>query len=475
MKKAIIAAAVIALVLLALPLLLGMRTESMIRRNIESMNESPILAFEIESYERRWFSSTVRVPVGLDDDYLQSLTPGNDLGVDPFGTAFIADLALDVVVEIDHGPVAFDDGLFVGLSRVRAQLDEDSAVITEARSQLAMPYLIRMNGEVGFTGAFDFVVDVPPIDYAYEAGEIMFSGATAEGSYRGGRLALDGDIESLSVASPEGSASMLGMHMTGEYAFVSDYLSVGEGEFLIDSILANDPFGSPEPIFAAEALRIAFEGEVEDTETLYSASVIYGAESIRTGEGQFDLADAEFGIQIENLHVETFDRYYDTLLTVGVSDPELMMTSLQALADEALAHEPSLALDPFRFRLFDEPFDASISVRPSPATVQNGLDFEDPMLLASAFEATATATASKVLTDRLMTEGLKLQFAGGMPDGQAPGQDIESMARDQAQFMLAMSLGQGLIVEDGDNYTTTIEYAGGQLTINGNPLPAGMF
>jgi uncharacterized protein YdgA (DUF945 family) len=48
------------------------------------------------------------------------------------------------------------------------------------------------------------------------------------------------------------------------------------------------------------------------------------------------------------------------------------------------------------------------------------------------------------------------------------------MAEAQSGLMLAMLVGQGVLVEDGDGYRTSLDYTDGALTLNGSPLPFGL-
>jgi uncharacterized protein YdgA (DUF945 family) len=49
------------------------------------------------------------------------------------------------------------------------------------------------------------------------------------------------------------------------------------------------------------------------------------------------------------------------------------------------------------------------------------------------------------------------------------------MAEAQSGLILAMLVGQGVLVEDGDSYRSALKLTNGALTLNGNPLPFGLF
>ena len=65
----------------------------------------------------------------------------------------------------------------------------------------------------------------------------------------------------------------------------------------------------------------------------------------------------------------------------------------------------------------------------------------------------------------------RLQLAG---DESIPPDQLDYMAEAQSGFMLTILVGQGMLIEDGDNYRSSLDYTDGALTLNGGPLPFGL-
>ena len=112
-KVAIVAAALLAIVLLALPGVVGSITEARVRERVAAIDLSPTADAELKSFDRGWFRSTARI----------------DLKFAPDNAAQLADVAarlglfdtLPIVVELAHGPIALLDGVHFGWSTMVAR------------------------------------------------------------------------------------------------------------------------------------------------------------------------------------------------------------------------------------------------------------------------------------------------------------------------------------------------------------------
>src|SRR4029078_8935082 len=79
-KVAIFAVAAVALVLLALPPVLGMLTESTVRARVAALDMGVVLKPTVPSYERGWFQSRARVSLALAPETIARL---DQLGAAP--------------------------------------------------------------------------------------------------------------------------------------------------------------------------------------------------------------------------------------------------------------------------------------------------------------------------------------------------------------------------------------------------------
>jgi uncharacterized protein YdgA (DUF945 family) len=78
---------------------------------------------------------------------------------------------------------------------------------------------------------------------------------------------------------------------------------------------------------------------------------------------------------------------------------------------------------------------------------------------------------SKALAQNLATLMARIQLGS---DGSVPADELEYLAEAQAGLTLTLLVGQGVLVEDGEAYRSSLDFSNGALTLNGNPLPFGL-
>jgi len=462
-RRSVAFIAVLAAVLLVLPAVFGWRTESIVRERIESMDESAVTSIRVESYDRGWFGSTAHIGVGIDGG-----------GASALAATFLADTTFTVVLEIDHGPLMIND-FYVGLSRFAARLNEESAVVSELQTRLAMPYLAELRGRIGLTGSFTYDADVPPIDYADESGELDFSGARFDGSVTNGRILTNGRVDSIVYDGRDGAASISGIRLAGDNFRASRFVLGGTMSMAVDELLVRDSFGSPDPIAEMRNFEISSEVDIDDTDGLMNATVTYSVDEVRSPAQSVDVQELEIALHMLNFDLAVLDGYYEAVFA-NPFDESAGQEAVAGLLSTALDRSPSFSIDPLRFRYDGEPVDAALEIRVDADAVPADLDVTNILAITSALQANARITASKTFASRIAADIISGQLAAaGTGQQLPPGQGLEAMAEAQAQLMLAALLGQGVIVSEGDNYTSTIDYSDGELTVNGEPAPLGFF
>jgi uncharacterized protein YdgA (DUF945 family) len=474
MKKVVVGlVVVVVIVLLGLPPLLGVMTESRFRNSLETMDENPVFDVSVESFDRGWFSSVARIAVGIDPEYARSLSALDGANANSLAAAAVADSTATFVVDIDHGPIVLRNGFYIGLSRFVARINEDSAVVNEIRTRFAMPYLVEIRGRIGLTGQFGFDADVPPIDFADENGQVYFSGLVSEGTYSRGNLVSSGHVDEISFDLQNGAGRIEGVSFQGDNEQINSYLWTGPFEMLVEGVIVSNPLLGTEPMFELSNLRLTGDTSLDPTGELVNAKIVYAADSVVAGPN-FALNDPELSLNVRNVSIAALDDYYSMMLSLDPDDPQAALNAMQTIGTEFLRHDPSFAVSPLHFEYNGEPLTANIEVR-TVGGAQAQLDFSNPMMLLSLFEVSANASVSKALALQLTAMIVSNQLTAAFQGQELPpDQDMAQMATQQAEVMLATFAGQGLIVEVGDNYTTNIEYANSQITVNGAPLPLGM-
>ena len=129
---------------------------------------------------------------------------------------------------------------------------------------------------------------------------------------------------------------------------------------------------------------------------------------------------------------------------------------------------PSLMLDPLRFRYDDEPFEGRIEITTNTARLPPAgtLSVDNWLLLLSLMNVDADVRVSKTLATNLATLAARLQLAG---DLSIPPDQLDYMAEAQSGLMLTILIGQGVLVEDGDDYRTSLEYTRRRVDVERQP------
>jgi uncharacterized protein YdgA (DUF945 family) len=472
MHKRIPIIVVIVVVLLCLPFITGMLTESHVRQRLAAMSSNPVVIAELQSYDRGWFTSTARIDIGLSPQYVAQLQADGP----PPGADFLSQ-RLSVLVEFAHGPIAIRDGAHFGMSKVIARADPDTPVAAALRERFGMPYLFEFRGRAGFGGGLDFDADVPPIDHSDDGSELTFSGLRADGSLDDDRLIARANIEALDYSNPFVSAVVDAVRTDADYEFRPDDLALGSFGLTIERIVVSSGLLGTEPIFNATGLNFSSDIGIDAAGTDMHIGVNYGAEAVAAG-ARFALADADIGMALGELDAAAMQQYYSIMrrtAAASAADAGQMLTELAPVIDRLLERGPSLRLDPIRFSLNGEPLSANVLIETNPGALPaSGVyDVDDPALWLAYATLQADANVSKALAETLAVQFARTQLAafGGET---ASDDDLDAMAEAQGGFLLVSLAGQGLIVDMGDTYVTNVRFGAGELTVNGTLVPLGL-
>src|SRR5690606_2175814 len=142
-----------------------------------------------------------------------------------------------------------------------------------------------------------------------------------------------------------------------------------------------------------------------------------------------------------------------------------------------LAEGPAASIDALRFNIDGEAFEASARAAADPAALPPGAaDIRDAALWTAVLDGRAEITIAKPLAERIAIAIARSQIGGRIMAGESmPGQSIEALARVQAGLAIGMLSAQGLLEDAGDLYRVVLQLEDGSLTINGQPLPLGLF
>jgi uncharacterized protein YdgA (DUF945 family) len=465
MKKIAIAAAVVAIVLLGLPPVLGLATEARVRERVAALDGNGIVSMKVKSFDRGWFGSTARIELAPAPGYLAKI------GLGSAAAAAALDRRATITVDFAHGPLVLQKGVQLGWSTMVARLDPETDGLADLQKQLGVPYLVEFRGRTGITGGISFDADVPPMNVSAEP-QVEFSGAKLDGRYTRDRLVSNARIDSVEITDAFGTFAMRNLRLHVDHGFLSKDLAPGKAEFSIDRLSATAGLGGGTPLFDSDRVSVIAATAVNATRSLLDVHVTYGVDRVHMDDRE--VTGAALGIALHNVDVQTLQHYNDALreLLTGpaASDANAAIAALlRADLPRFLAAGPSIVLEPLRFSVNGEPFEGRAEVAVDAARVPKGdLSELTPADVLGFLDVSAEIKLSKALARRFAAYGAALQLRG---DPGMPPEQVEYLAEAQAGLMLVELVNEGFLVEDGEVYRAALRYTDAAMTLNDKPLP----
>lgn len=456
--------ALAAIAVLGLPPVLGMLTQSRVEARVTALANHPVITARVVSYERGWFSSVARIELATRTNYARA---------DALGAS--TPQAVLIRVDFAHGPIAALDGAHFGLSSMVARPDPAVPNYAGLLGQLGVPYLFELRARTAFNGTVEFDADAPPVEVAVAAGTFRFSGARLEGALRGRALAYDVRIDAVSLDAGSGGFRLERFTATGDNELHGS-VPLGPADLAVERLWLTDAAASGRPALDAANVRMHSNFALDANGTLVNGMQTFTVDSVTIAPDS-TLRAATLELEYRNLDADALEAYSDALqrsAATGALDPNAVLTAATPAVERLLAAQPSFAIDPLRFSLNDQTFDARLGVTTRPAALPpaGALDLRDPGLWLDVLVVDAEVTIGKELATALATQVLSAQFAANDPE--LPPEQIRYMAEAQVGLVLVTLLGQGLIVDQGDAYAARVSFGDGALTVNGAALPLGL-
>jgi len=463
-KVAIYSVAAVALLLLALPPVLGMLTESQVRARVAALEASGVLKVSLRSYERGWFRSRARLSLALAPQTIARLDElGAALGLPPVSADL--DRRAPIALQIAHGPLAVLDGVYFGWSKIVARPDAGARNVAALERSLGLPYLFEFRGRTSFAGGVSFDATVPPVDVEAQGVHIAFSGAGVDGAFVGQRLVSDSRLDGFTLTSPPGAFTVRNVRATTDVELGSSNAEPGDAKLSIEQLSIVDAARGDGPVLDAANIRIASKVGLDPRAALLDLHATYDADSVLLYGTR--IADASVGVALDKIDVAALETYLKLAQTDGGgNDPA---AEVGKALTHALAAGPSFVLDPLRFRFDGEPFTARLEIAANPAALPatGSVDPDNWLALLPALRSTASVDVSKKLARDIAVLVAEMRFAD---DGMPPDQR-RLLADMQAGLMLVTLISQGMLVDAGDTYHAELSLADGAVTLNGGPLP----
>ncbi|WP_394541616.1 YdgA family protein [Pantoea sp. SGAir0418] len=387
---------------------------------------------------------------------------------------------------IDHGPFPFAQlkrgNLIPSMASVHTELENTDAVkklfeLTQGKS------LVNADTRVGYSGATDTALHLLPVDYsnAQTGDRLATNGGTLNVSAdsKGDKISLQGDFTSIAVTSKNQLQqpvlfTLNGLKLGGDTHLSPEGVRVGDQTITLDKLDAS--------INGQEGLtleKLDGKSSFDNKDGKIGGQIDYQVDNISLqkqpfGEAKLAMKFAQFGAQA----VKTFSDQYnaqmqDLLNQPGVvDDPIRYQASVQTILRNnlptLLKGSPTVSVAPLSWKndKGESTFNLNVGFN-DPATVTG-----EPQSLGAAVDRVLKTLDGKLSINMPMATEVMRHV--GLAEGYQGG-DAQKLADQQVKGLAAMGQMFRLTQQQDDNITTSLQYANGQVTMNGDKMTLEQF
>nr|WP_297348728.1 YdgA family protein [uncultured Glaciecola sp.] len=466
MKKIIISVAAIALVGLVSPTFTGSVINEGLDNFVASLNTAPGYIATIESRETSWFSSAAVVSVGIDPVMF------SDLGLDSAELGSAEDFSATINVTAQHGLFLTLNGVGLGLSAWRAEVND--SVFREFLAYAEDEKFYSVTGRVGLFGDVSFEDIMPKFTVITEDGgdeAITFSGWNGKGKASSDNTAYSGATDLVTVNAEGVTFEM--KSMTLEASFDSDWTAPMQGDFynsVSQFAIASINFDMPMLDTSAKLEKLIVDVKTEKSEDgrLMDMSVNYAIESIDAPE--FSGRDLVIKTEVNNLE-RAFFKAYQEASTKPAQMEQAMLDIIETKLLPQLQASPEFNITEMSGNVADGNFSGKVM------TKVTGIDslpepLEDPAFWISKAVMDANLTLDKAMALWIGEQVIASQIQADPNAANMTNEEIRAIAVEQVEGMIGMFTQQGMITVNADGeYEMTFTMQDGQAMLNGNPMP----
>lgn len=465
MKKIIISVAAIAVVGLVAPKFTGAGINESLDNFVASLNIAPGYTATIESRETNWFSSSAVVKVGIDPAMFADL----DLATTDMES--FEELSANINVTAQHGPFLTLNGLGLGLSALKAEVDE--SVLREYLSYADDERFYSLAGKVGLFGGLSFEDTVPKFTVIPQNGgeAVTVSGWNGKGTASSGGATYAGATDLVTVSADGVTFEM--KSMTLESSIEGDWTAAMKGDFYnstsqfgITSINLDMPMMDTKATL--DKLIVDVKTEKSEDGNLMDMDINYAIESVEAP--QFSGRDLVVKTEINNLEKAFFKAYQEASANPAQME-QAMADMIETKLLPQLQASPEFNIAQMSGKVADGNFSGKIM------TKVTGIDSLPVQLEDPAFWASKIVVDSQLKLDKAMAlwVGEQVVISQIQADPNAAGmtdEEIKAIAAEQVEGMIDMFAQQGMITVNADGeYEMTFTMQDGQAMLNGNPMP----
>ncbi|QKJ87095.1 DUF945 domain-containing protein [Paramixta manurensis] len=436
------------------------------------------LKVSYQNYQRGLFSSTAQLVVQAssqtEDNAL--LKPGQSVVFNE---------------KIDHGPFPLAQlkkfNLLPGMASVHTELENTDAVkrlfeLTNGKS------IIQADTRIGYSGATNSDIGLLPVDYqnAQSGERYAWNGGTVniDSDAQGDKVGFSSDIDSIAITTSkqQDGAPVLytvgftfnGLKLSGDTHLSPEGLRVGDQTIELKKM---DATVNGKNAVTLEGLKGTsnFNGENKQV----SGQIDYTLDSLKVqdqplGQGKLSMKLSQFDAQALKTFSENYHNQMTSLLNQpGIGDDPLRYQEgvrqiLAANLPLVLKGDPVVTIAPFSWKndKGESTFNLALHFR-DPATASG--DAQDT---AQVFDRVMKTLDGKLVINMPMATELMKHVA--MTEGYKDD-DANKLADQQVKGVAAMGQMFKLTTQQDDNIVSSLQYTGGQVTMNGEKMPLEQF
>jgi len=466
MKKIIIPIAAIAIIGVVGPKFTGNGINQGLDNFVASLDTAPGYIAKIESRETSWFSSSAVINIGIDPVMFA------DLGLGPAEMENFEDLSATINITAQHGPFLTLNGLGLGLSAWKAEVDE--SVLREFLAYAEDEKFYSVTGRVSLFGDVSFADTIPEFSVIPQDGDdetITFSGWNGKGAASSDNALYSGATDLVNMNAEGVTFEM--KSMTIESSIDGDWTAPMQGDFynsISKFAIASISFDMPmlDTNAKLENLVVDVETEKSVDGNLMDMDLNYAIKSIEAPE--FSGRDLIMKAQVNNLE-RAFFKAYQEASTKPAQMEQAMVDMIETKLLPQLQASPEFNIIEMSGKVADGNFSGKVM------TKVTGIDSLPEPIDDPVFWISKAVIDSNIKLDKAMAiwVGEQVVVSQIQADPNAAGmtdEEIKAIAIEQVEGMIDMFTQQGMVTVNADGeYEMTFTMQDGQAMLNGNPMP----
>lgn len=467
MKKALSAVlfgfVVVLLLVVVAPIYGGKKAKIALDQLIAHVNATAPGSADWHSYEQGWFSSEGVLYVDLAA-YLDMPAAAN-----------AETLIVPLQLELSHGPVIISDGLTLGWFEGRWYLNSEHEAWVKDKVQVeGKGPFFTSSFKMALSGVVAFREQTLPFSVAANDSLFSMTGYHGQGTYRPyGALIYHGSFTKASLLSHDGNILVEGADV-GLISHLDErrgtFAVPGEAALSLDRVVVTR---DDNPIFTLDDLELATSFVVAKEKP----EVGDVGMRLEFGRSEFlgdTVNDGALEISLHRMSLSFYEKYMT--LVQDVEDGESDASSLQGLQILALVNQellpfgPELQLKKMQFATKEGQFSMNGHLRVLEDAAKGQAN---PFSVFKKIDAQLNILVDKPLAFRLAEQRAAKEideesFAGGAAFDE---KDREAAIQSRAATQIEALLGQGFIVDKGEQFQTRFSFEKGVAVINGKAIP----